>query len=273
MWQPQEQRSRSGIAYHRVGHGPAVVLLHGIPGCAAAWAPTVDLLPESLDVIVPDLMGFGASHRPSAIRDLHAASQAEALTELIDEIGLGSFTVIGHDFGGPVAIALSGVRRTHVDALGLLAANVFPDTPIPFPLSIATLPVVGGWAQRVLFASPSLRMMLRRGTGTHTSSPDPTIYLGDPGQQRSIATIFGGSLTRLEELYTPIEGQLKDLTCPTFVGWGEQDPFFSVAHGQRTAEAAGTTLRLYARAGHFLPHERPGEVAADIMQLLDAVRH
>ena len=113
--------------------------------------------------------------------------------------------------------------------------------------------------------------MLRQGTGAQTSSPDPTIYLGDRGQQRSIAAIFGGSLTRLEEIYSPIESQLEDLTCPTFVGWGDQDPFFSVTHGQRTAQAAGTTLRLYARAGHFLPHERPGEVAADIMQLLDTV--
>lgn len=271
MWRLQEQRSRSGIAYHRAGHGPAVILLHGIPGCAASWASTVDLLPESLHVVVPDLLGFGASHRPSAVGDLHAAAQAEALAELIDEIGLGSVTVVGHDFGGPVAIALSGLRRTQLDALGLLAANVFPDTPIPFPLSAAALPVVGRWAQRALFSSPSLRMMLRQGTGSQASSPDPTIYLGDSGQQRSIATIFAGSLTRLEELYSPIESQLRGLTCPTFVGWGDQDPFFSVTHGQRTAKAAGTTLRLYARAGHFLPHERPGEVAADIMQLVDAV--
>lgn len=74
-------------------------------------------------------------------------------------------------------------------------------------------------------------------------------------------------MTRLEELYRPIESRLEDLTCPTFVGWGDQDPFFSVTHGQRTAEAAGTTLRLYSGAGHFLPHERPAEVAADIIEL------
>lgn len=86
-------------------------------------------------MVVPDLIGFGPSQRPSVIGDLHAASQAEALAELIDEIGLGSFTVVGHDFGGPVAIALSGLRRTHVEALGLLVANVFPDAPIPFPLA------------------------------------------------------------------------------------------------------------------------------------------
>ena len=246
------------------------MLVHGIPGSAATWAATVDLLPDSLDVVVPNLVGFGASVRPSAIDELHTAGQAEALADLVDELGLASFTVVGHDFGGPVAIALSSIRRLHVAALGLLATNVFPDAPIPFPLNMATLPVLGGWAQKVLFSSPSLRMMLRHGSGPGASSPDPTAHLGDRGQQRSIATIFGGSLTRLEELYQPIQSQLEDLTCPTLVGWGDQDPFFSVAHGQRTAEVARTTLRLYPNAGHFLPHERPAEVAADITTLMGA---
>lgn len=265
----RQQLSRSGIAYHRTGRGPAVMLLHGIPGCAASWAATADLLPDRLDVIVPDLLGFGASARPSAIGDLHAASQAEALAGLVDELGLDSLAVVGHDFGGPVAVALSGLRAERVTALGLLAANVFPDTPVPFPLSLTTLPVVGRWARAALFSAPSLRMMLRQGTGAESSSPDPAIHLGDPGQRRTIATIFAGSLARLEEFYRPIERQLDDLTCPTFVGWGDQDPFFPVAHGRRTAAAARTTLRLYTGAGHFLPHERPAEVAADIGRLLD----
>lgn len=273
MWRFEEQRSRSGIAYCRRGQGPAVMLLHGIPGSGTSWAATVGLLPHSVDVVVPNLLGFGASARPSAIDDLHAAAQAEALADLIDELGLESLTVVGHDFGGPVAIALSSIRREHVAALGLLATNVFPDTPIPFPLSMARLPVVAGWAQRVLFSSASLRVMLRQGTGPGASPPDPTTYLGGRGQQRSIATIFAGSLTRLEELYQPIESQLQGLTCPTFVGWGDQDPFFSVSQGQRTAEAARTALRLYPSAGHFLPHERPAEVAAAILELTSAVPH
>lgn len=273
MSDSQVQRSRSGIAYQRAGHGPTVMLLHGIPGSAASWASTVDLLPDSLDVVVPNLLGFGGSDRPLAIDDLHAAAQAEALAGLVDELGLGSFALVGHDFGGPVAIALSSIRREHVAAVGLLAANVFPDTVIPFPLSMTTLPVVGALSRRVLFSSPSLRMMLRQGTGAGASPPDPATYLGDRGQQRSIATIFGESLARLEELYRPIESQLEALTCPTFVGWGDRDPFLSVTHARRTAAAARTTLRLYARAGHFLPHERPAEVAAAITELLDAVTH
>lgn len=133
MWRPQEQRSRSGIAYHRAGRGPAVILLHGIPGCASSWASTVDLLPDSLDVVVPDLLGFGASDRPSAIGDLHASSQAEALAELIDEVGLGSFTVVGHDFGGLVAIALSGSSSFTRARFGPLGGQRVPRHPHPVP--------------------------------------------------------------------------------------------------------------------------------------------
>ena len=265
------RRSGSGIAYHRAGRGPAVVLLHGIPGSAASWDQTLSLLPDTLDVVVPDLLGFGSSERPTTIDELHAVAQAEALAELVDDIELASFTVVGHDFGGPVAVALSRLRPERVAALGLLAANVFPDAPIPFPLNMATLPVLGGWVRRVLFSAPSLAMMLRQGVGGGTAAPAATTYLGDPGQRRSTATIFGGSLTRLEELYRPIEDQLRTLTCPTFVGWGDRDPFFSVTQGRRTAEAAKAQFRLYRRAGHFLPHERPAEVAADIVELTAAL--
>lgn len=131
-----------------------------------------------------------------------------------------------------------------------------------------TAPVVGALARRVLFSGPSQRMMLRQGTGDGVRPPDPGTYLGDPRQQRAIATLFAGSLTNLGALYRPIQEQLATIECPVYVGWGDQDPFFSVAQGVRTAAAASAALRVYRGAGHFLPHERPAELSADIVNLL-----
>jgi predicted alpha/beta hydrolase family esterase len=51
------------------------------------------------------------------------------------------------------------------------------------------------------------------------------------------------------------------------------DPFFSVAQGQRTARALGVPLRMYGQAGHFLPEERPLEIAADLRMLLEDARN
>ncbi len=90
-------------------------------------------LPGNLDVIVPDLLGFGASDRLAALDDLWAPGQATVLGELLDELDTGPVTVVGHDFGGPVALALTAQQPEAVAAIGLLAANTFTDTPIPFP--------------------------------------------------------------------------------------------------------------------------------------------
>ncbi len=270
MWVEGTRRSRSGLAYRRGGSGRPVVLLHGIPGSADSWRAVADGLLGDFDVIVPDLLGFGASGRPEGLDGLHAVAQASALDDLIDELGVGPVTVVGHDFGGPVGLSLVARRPGAVTALGLLATNAFTDTPIPFPLSAATWPVVGPLVARVVFSTPSLRMMLRQGVGPGASAPDPATYLGQRAQRRAIATIFEGSLVHLAELYGPIEAELRRTSVPTLVGWGDHDPFFPVAEGERTALTVGTTLRVYEGAGHFLPHERPAEVAADIAALAAA---
>lgn len=111
-------------------------------------------------------------------------------------------------------------------------------------------------------------MMLRTGAGRPRPALDEAAYLGDADQLRSIGTIFGGSLCALNELYRPVEAQLARVDVPVLVGWGDSDPFFPVAQGERTAAALGTTLRIYPGAGHFLPEERPDDVASDIARLV-----
>ncbi|MDH5278903.1 MAG: alpha/beta hydrolase, partial [Actinomycetota bacterium] len=273
MWGDEARPSESGIAYRRRGAGGAsLVLLHGIPGSAASWEATTAQLSDDLDVIVPDLLGFGASARPMSLDELHVAAQAEALDRLLDELGVTSVTVVGHDFGGPVAVALSARRPEVVAALGLAATNVFTDTPIPFPLSTVNWPAVGSLSRRALFAPMALRMMLRQGVGAGCGPIDPAAHLGDRAQQQAISTIFAGSLTHLEALYGPVEAHLPHLEIPVFVGWGDHDPFFPLEQGERVARATHAELRIYPGAGHFLPHERPGELATDIASLMSRVR-
>ena len=122
----------------------------------------------------------------------------------------------------------------------------------------------------MLFSTPSLRWMLRGGVGQPHVRLDAAAHLGDQNQRHAIRTIFDGSLRHLTELYAPVEAALGALRIPTHVGWGDRDPFFSVEQGQRTATAMNATFQLLPRAGHFLPEERPAEVAAAIRSLVTA---
>jgi pimeloyl-ACP methyl ester carboxylesterase len=247
-----------------------VVLLHGIPGSSASWQAVRELLAPDHDVVTPDLLGFGRSERPPDLAQLHATAQAAAVGLLLDELGYGEVTVAGHDFGGPVALLLARSRPDLVARLALFATNAFTDTPVPFPLSTIKLPLVGRLAAAMLFSAPSLRLMLRAGVGQPHIRLDAAAHLGDPNQQHAIRTLFDGSLRHLSELYAPVEAALGALRIPTHVGWGDRDPFFSVEQGRRTATALKATFELLPQAGHFLPQERPDQVAAGIRSLARA---
>lgn len=264
-----QEKSRGGMVFRRGGHGPAVVLVHGIPGAAAAWDQVAAALPEGIDLVVPDLLGFGGSEMPlpPTIASLGPSPQSKALEDLLDEIGVRGAVLVGHDFGGPVSVLLADRRPDLVSALLLLSANTFPDTPIPFPLSLTTAPVVGSLVAKAMFSRRSLAMMLRRGTG-EGAPPDAARYIGGPEQQRAIASIFGGALRQLRGLYSPVEAALRRLEVPVVVGWGDRDPFFPVAQGRRTAETASGQLHVFSGAGHFLPHEQPRAVALHIAKLV-----
>lgn len=269
MGELQVDTRHGRVALARSGAGQPVLLLHGIPGSAASWRQVARRLEHHAEVLVPDLLGFGSSDRPDDLATLHAQGQAQAIADVLQALDIGSVAVVGHDFGGPVALLLAREARCAVNRLGLLATNAFPNTPIPMPLAMLTWPGLGRLAAPALFSRASLALMLRTGTGTPRPHLDPHTHLGDGRQSRAIRTVFEGSLRNLPELYTPVQQQLQAWSGPAFVAWGDRDPFFSVEQGRRTADAAGAHFVLFQNAGHFLPQERPDEVAAEIAALLD----
>lgn len=244
------------------------LLLHGIPGSAGTWRQVAAQLGERHRVVAPDLLGFGGQVAPDIPDGLLAPSQAQHVLRVLDGAGVDQVVVVGHDFGGPVAAHILDSAPERVAALALFATNAFPDTPIPFPLSTLNVPVLGAVLERLLFSPAALKVTVQRGLGEPRPQIDIADYLGDDQQQSAIATIFSNSLRRLAELYAPVERALGSAQVPALVGWGDRDPFFPVSVGRRTAEAIpGARFRIYEGAGHFLPEERPHELASDLVEL------
>jgi pimeloyl-ACP methyl ester carboxylesterase len=262
---------QGAIAVSRTGRGPTVVLVHGVPGSRRAWDDVVPHLAESHDIVAVDLLGFGGSDKPTSLADLEPAQQATALLATLDGLGVAQATLVGHDYGGPVVLATVARAPERVSAVGLVSTNAFPDTPVPFPLSTVTWPLVGGLFARALFSGPSLRMTLRSGVGTPRVAVPARVWIGSHGQRRTIRTVFAGCLRELERVYTPAQEALHALQrtgVPGAVLWGDRDPFFPVEQGRRTAVALGAPFTLLKGAGHFLPAERPAEVASVIADLV-----
>jgi pimeloyl-ACP methyl ester carboxylesterase len=261
------------MAAEVAGSGQTVLLLHGIPGVGAVWGEVSRLLSARYRVVVPDLIGFGDSARADDIQALWADAQAAAVVTLMDDLRIDDALVVGHDFGGPVAAHLVAQARTRVAGLVLASTNVFGDTPIPFPLSGVLWSGVGRPWERIIFSAPSLRMMVKQGVGDTATKLDPHLYVGDREQARAIRIIFASALRDLASRYGPITQILGRAHVPTRIVWGDRDPFFPVEQAHRTADLIqGAQVTVLPGGGHFLPEEKPAELAEEVDTLWGDLR-
>jgi pimeloyl-ACP methyl ester carboxylesterase len=125
--------SVNGTTLHsmRGGEGPTVVLIHGFPQDWYEWRHVMPRLARRFSVVAVDLRGVGGSAAPATGYD--AACMATDVAELIDGLGVGPVHVVGHDIGGWVAYALARLRpelvRTMVIMETLLPGIEPPDAP------------------------------------------------------------------------------------------------------------------------------------------------
>ncbi len=92
------------LAYHRAGHGPPLVLLHGGWSDGRAWRPQLEGLSDAFDVIAWDTPGCGGSDlltgRPTP------ADYADAVADLIVTLEVDRAHLCGLSFGGGLAAAV-----------------------------------------------------------------------------------------------------------------------------------------------------------------------
>lgn len=85
------------------GEGPTVLLVHGLAASSRTWAPVFDALGGGLHVIAPDLLGHGASEAPRS-GDYSLGGYATGLRDLLAALDVERATIVGHSFGGGVAM-------------------------------------------------------------------------------------------------------------------------------------------------------------------------
>lgn len=112
------------LAFDRTGTGPPLVLLHGVGHRRQAWSAVVNLLSPHRDLIMPDLPGHGES--PPLQPDGRPVVQAllEAVTGLLDELGLDRPHLAGNSLGGRLALETGAAGRA-ATVTGLSPAGFF----------------------------------------------------------------------------------------------------------------------------------------------------
>jgi pimeloyl-ACP methyl ester carboxylesterase len=108
------------------GAGTPLVLLHAFPLDGRMWAPQVEALAGSYQVIVPDLRGFGAA-KDQAVEEAGMDLLADDLLRLLDDRGLDRVVLGGLSLGGYVALAFLRHHADRVSGLVLLDTKATAD--------------------------------------------------------------------------------------------------------------------------------------------------
>lgn len=263
------------ISYLQAGTGIPILFLHGFPGSSHSWETAASAIlrrsPGKYRAIIPDLLGFGESD--SGGDDWHMDGQAHAIANLLKGLDISDLCLAAHDFGGPVALTLLRLHpEIQVRKLIISATNLFTDTPIPLPLRSAGVPILGDLVFGTVAGSPvGFRIMYQFATKNKESASWPAFRRHmTPQNMSSTARIFQHSLADLPGNYRMIEQTASQTKIPTLLLWGDRDPFFPISVAKRSEKIIpSSTLRIYERTGHFVPEERPTDVAHDLLDFLD----
>jgi pimeloyl-ACP methyl ester carboxylesterase len=241
--------------------GPVVVLLHGLASSSRTWADAMPLLGRRAHVVAPDLLGHGRSAKPRG-GDYSLGAYAAGLRDLLVALGLDRATIVGHSFGGGVAMQFAYQFPEHTERLALVASGGLGRHVTPL-LRAATLPgattalrvftaLTPGWLARLTHrvarafpavAGPDLEGLI----SAFASFADGGARGAFLQTTRGALDLSGQRLAGTERLYL-----LADL--PVLLVGGRRDPVIPVAH---TVDAHGllpaSRLEVFDRSGHF-PH-------------------
>jgi pimeloyl-ACP methyl ester carboxylesterase len=254
------------IAVRRAGTGAAVLLIHGIPTSSRIWDGVGADLRSDLQVVAPDMLGYGESAKPLD-RDVSMAAQALLVPPLLDALGLDQVVLVGHDLGGAVAQRVAVEAPGRVCGLVLVDSVSFDSWPIAQMrvLRAVTPPFTRRWP-RAWFR------WFQRSMSRYVPEGEPreafAAGLGAWSRDRASAEAWIRNTRAMDPRITAeIAPRLGQIAVPAHIVWGKDDPFQKVRWASRLRDAIpGATLTVLD-GGHFLPWDRPHEVAAEIRTL------
>jgi esterase len=253
------------LAYLRRGEGPDVVLLHGGGLDATDWQEIAPALAETgRRVTAPDLRGCGESDWDPDAR--YGVEQTLAdLDELVGELGLGTFDLVGHSLGAVTACVYAArwperVRRCVMEDGGPA------DHTRPASLESPTIVF-----DSVAHAEAALSKTLPRGI--------PGWVLGsrfrelDDGRLTWRSDIEGRvrwSAAGGEPLIPGLWPYVEAMRRPTLLIRGAESPLFNVEYAERMA-AVNPMIRLVTipDAGHLVHCEQPAAFLEAVIPFLD----
>jgi pimeloyl-ACP methyl ester carboxylesterase len=115
------EEARGRIDYEECGTGPTVVLVPGSCSTGAAWRPVIAAWGDRFRSVTTSLLGYGGTAERRTARDASISHEADALESVVRRAG-GSVHLVGHSFGGLVALAVALRNQVSLTSLTIIEA-------------------------------------------------------------------------------------------------------------------------------------------------------
>lgn len=255
---PVPEIASNGIRmrYEVQGEGPPAVLIAGLSYGLWTWRWVAPLLARSHRVITFDNRGIDGTDKPPG--PYSGAMLAQDTLGLMDALDLPPCAVAGLSMGGMVAQELALARPDRVARLALLATNFGGPNCLP-----PTAPALAAMTDR----SGGPRAIAERGLKVNSAPDFPARHpdrVADYFRYREAINMTGESyLAQLQVgLGHNAEARLHALKMPVLILQGDQDVVVPPGNAELLARRIPQAqVRVLPGAGHFLPMERPEEVA------------
>jgi len=255
------------VHYVDEGSGLTLLFLHGNPTWSFDYSTVTTLLREDFRCIAVDYPGFGLSTAAPGYRYL-PAEHAAVIGGFVDALGLSNVTLVGHDWGGPIGLAVVQDRPEIFDRLVLTNTWAWP---VSDPLIQVMSHVMGSPIGRLLIRQLNLFVNVMIPIGHRLTTPtsgqmDHYKKALDSPARREASAVFPREITSSRAFLADIEAGLEDIAAlPTLIIWGDGDFAFGdkeLRRWQQTFTDHETVI--VSGAGHFVPSDAPEQFAAAI---------
>jgi len=262
------------LAYRDEGKGPPILLIHGFGANLYTWRHLEPALAARHRVLSIDLKGFGRSDKPFD-QNYSLFDQADLVADFIEQRNLHDLTVVGHSFGGGVALALAldkkPALRGRIKRLVLIDTIAYPQK-IPIFLKVLRTPVVAQVGTTVTPPFVQAQAALKL-----AYYDDSKISLQDINAYAQPLTTAGGKHALIQtarhmdpENFTPMIRRYGTIQQPALILWCTEDKVVPTKVGRLLHSALpNSTLRMFRDCGHLPQEEKPQQTAEAILAFLN----
>jgi len=260
-------------AFRIQGSGPALLLLHGLACDSTTWLPVIPELAKHFTVIAPDMLGHGESDKPDA--DYSLGGYANGMRDLMTILGIDKVTVVGHSFGGGVAMQFAYQFPERTERVILVSTGGLGKDVTPL-IRLLTVPGSGlalraatfrPWRPLVSGAMSALSRLPLRATRDLDEVARIYVSLADPATRTAVQRVTSHVLDWRGQFVTMTDRSYLARMMPVLVVWGRDDMVIPARH----AELAPTPIQdvhVLEDSGHFPHKDHPEEFARLVIEFV-----